>query len=378
MSVFVVETVGAGGGTSLAVKDSIDVAGLPTALGSAAYANVAPAESNAEVVNRLLAANYDLKGKLAMHELAFGMTGINHFSGTPINPLYPDYIPGGSSSGSAAAVASGVVEVALGTDTGGSIRLPAACCGVFGFKPTFGRVSRQGVLPQNSSLDCVGPMACSVELIEQCMEVIASDFVRAPDIEKCFLGVLSLKVDRLVEDVFNESVFRLIKQPGISAKPVILPGFDNAFDAGMVLISAEAVNAFGHLPSEQLGEDVARRLAAARDISPEKIEQAKAIQEKFTEEVSELLTEVDVLILPTLPHFPLLKEKALNGEVDLNLSRLVRPFNVSGHPAITIPLATDENVPIALQLVAAKGRDEFLCATARRLAALVNLPNFGN
>lgn len=93
-----------------------------------------------------------------MHELAFGITGINHAFGTPINPKYPELIPGGSSSGSAAAVAAKQADFTLGTDTGGSIRMPAACCGVFGLKPTFGRVSRKGVYPPSSSLDCVGPL----------------------------------------------------------------------------------------------------------------------------------------------------------------------------------------------------------------------------
>ena len=102
-----------------------------------------------------------------MHELAFGITGINHAFGTPINPKYPELIPGGSSSGSAAAVAAKQADFTLGTDTGGSIRMPAACCGVYGLKPTFGRVSREGVYPPSSSLDCVGPFANSVEMIEK-------------------------------------------------------------------------------------------------------------------------------------------------------------------------------------------------------------------
>ena len=119
------------------------------------------------MVKNILKADCEIIGKTNLHELAFGITGINHAFGTPINPKYPELIPGGSSSGSAAAVAAKQADFTLGTDTGGSIRMPAACCGVYGLKPTFGRVSRKGVYPPSSSLDCVGPFANSVEMIEK-------------------------------------------------------------------------------------------------------------------------------------------------------------------------------------------------------------------
>ncbi len=131
---------------------------------------------HADVVANLLSAGCRIVGKTKMHELAYGMTGINAFEGTPINPRYPDRIPGGSSSGSAAAVAAGLVDFAIGTDTGGSIRQPAICCGVIGFKPTFGRVSRKGALPAQSSLDCIGPFARNLSMIERAMSAIDPTF----------------------------------------------------------------------------------------------------------------------------------------------------------------------------------------------------------
>ena len=134
------------------------------------------ATKNAEVVERILAADCQITAKTNLHELAFGITGINPVFGTAINPQYPDLIPGGSSSGSAAAVAAGLADFTLGTDTGGSIRMPAACCGVYGFKPTFNRVSRQGIHPAMSSLDCVGPFAASVAMIETAMQIIDPSF----------------------------------------------------------------------------------------------------------------------------------------------------------------------------------------------------------
>lgn len=162
------------------VKDTIDIAGFATRAGSQALENAAAAQEHAQVVEALLAGNCRILGKTSLHELAFGTTGINHWSGTADNPLYPGLIPGGSSSGSAAAVAAGLVDFALGTDTGGSVRVPAACCGVFGLKPTFGRISRAGVMPGVSSLDCVGPFAASMELLIAAMQVIDPGFVPSP------------------------------------------------------------------------------------------------------------------------------------------------------------------------------------------------------
>lgn len=151
-----------GDGPRVAVKDVIDIAGTPTRAGSRALADRPAAATHARAVQHLLDAGCRIVGKANMHELAFGMTGVNDWTGTPVNPRYPNLVPGGSSSGSATAVAAGLWDWALGTDTGSSIRAPAACCGVVGLKPTFGRLSRHGLTPENSSLDCVG-RRCQVD-----------------------------------------------------------------------------------------------------------------------------------------------------------------------------------------------------------------------
>ena len=179
-AIFVARLNLGGDGPRVAIKDSIDIAGLPTRLASRAFANAPPAARHAAVVQRLLDAGCRLIGKTNMHELAYGVTGINRFTGTPRNPLDAARIPGGSSSGSAVAVARGFADFALGTDTGGSIRIPAACCGIMGLKPTYGRVSRDGVHPAESSLDCVGPFALSVAGIELAMSLIDPTFTAAP------------------------------------------------------------------------------------------------------------------------------------------------------------------------------------------------------
>ncbi|HWU03197.1 MAG TPA: amidase, partial [Novosphingobium sp.] len=165
------------GALTFGVKDCIDVAGLPTCQGSAVFADAPPASQDAAVVANLLASGqWRLLGKLTMHELAFGVTGVNPFAGTALNPLWPDRIPGGSSSGSASAVAAGLVDMAIGSDTGGSIRLPAACCGVIGFKPTHGLMPREGTWPALSSLDCSGPFARDMATIVATMQAMTPGF----------------------------------------------------------------------------------------------------------------------------------------------------------------------------------------------------------
>src|SRR5260221_14465421 len=143
-SVFVARMQLGADGLRVGVKDSIDIAGYSTRSGSRALADAAPAARHAAVVKALLEGGCRIVGKTNMHELAYGVTGINLWTGTPINPRYPDRVPGGSSSGSAVAVAAKLVDFAIGTDTGGSIRIPASCCGVFWLKPTYGPASREG------------------------------------------------------------------------------------------------------------------------------------------------------------------------------------------------------------------------------------------
>ena len=361
-----------GGGLKVALKDNIDVAGFVTGLGCAAYAGTKPAKENAAVVDALLAANFNLQGKVTMHELAFGMTGINSFSGTPLNSIYPDFIPGGSSSGSAAAVAAELADVALATDTGGSIRLPSACCGVVGLKPTYGRVSRAGILPAESELDCVGPIAQSVENIECCMRAVDETFVVQPEPTESIFGVLSVRADKVIQEAFQSAIECLGLARGITTVPVHLAGMDEAFDAGMTLIANEMNNAFGHLPPNLLGSDVSQRLANAAGLGSGQIAAANAIKQQFSRQVSALLEQVDVLLLPTLPALPLLRDEALNGATDIESSRLVRPFNVSGHPAITIPLRLKAKLPLGLQLVGSIGQDETLCAIAKKVSGLIN------
>ena len=363
-------------GVTFAVKDNINVAGTASGMGCAAYENVEHARRSAPIVQRLIDSDFQLVGKLVMHELAFGMTGVNNHSGTPINTLYPDLIPGGSSSGCAAAVASGDVDVAIGTDTGGSIRLPAACCGVVGFKPTYGRLNRDGVSPKTSSLDCVGPFARNVTLIEQAMQAMDATFVSTYQSQAITFGVLDVECEPSTQAEFEVALQRISALTNVRIQKISLPGMEEAFNAGMIFIASEAFAEFGDLPKEQLGSDIAARLQAASDIDLDQIEHARQIQKAFTQEVSRALLDIDAILLPTLPSKPLELEAAKNGAIDLASSALVRPFNVSGHPAISLPVASVN--PFSVQLVGALNEDEKLCAIAKQLENHLPKPVYPN
>ncbi len=350
-----------GRGPTVAVKDCLDIAGLRTSCGSKAFANAPPATINAVVVNALIDAGCSILGKTNMHELAYGVTGINGWAGTPINPLFPDRVPGGSSSGSAAAVAAGLVNFSIGTDTGGSIRVPATCCGVTGLKPTFGVVSRQGAHPAESSLDCIGPFAPDVATIEQAMAIIAPGFVARARPEGVVLGVVTVEADADVLRAVSDAV----RRSGQRTIAVELPSFVAAFKAGITLMGAEMAPLFGHLcGTGLLGADVDARLAAAGMLTANDVGAAEAVRATFQREVDAALETVDMLALPAMPSVPLLVEDAGDAPATLRMTNLVRPFNVSGHPVLSLPLLTRDGLPAGIQLVGRQGGDAALCAAA--------------
>lgn len=359
-------------GRDIMVKDTIDVAGYQTRAGSQALDKVAPARAHAEVVRRLLEAGWRITGKTNLHELAFGTTGINLWTGTPENPKFPGRIPGGSSSGSAAAVAAGLCLAALGTDTGGSIRIPAACCGVFGLKPSFGRVSREGVMPAQSSLDCVGPFARDMGVLIQVMQVLCDDFGELPNVDDARIGIVNIAPEGLNPELAAtfEKALSSIDMP---VNSVDLRGMGAAYDAGVTVINRESWCACRDWVGTGLvAEDVAGRLLAASQTTDAELEQAEAVRQAFADEVDAALQNHEVLALPTMPDYPVLVSDAADTRALLGMTRFVRPFNLSGHPAITIPLVSAAGLPVGLQLVAARGADELLCAVASAIASRIS------
>ncbi|MCE2841628.1 MAG: amidase [Novosphingobium sp.] len=352
------------GKVPVAVKDCLDMAGEVTTSGSRALAGAEPAIEDAEVVRRLTAAGCAIAGRANMHELAYGVTGLNSWTGTPINPRYPQLMPGGSSSGSAVAVAAGLVDFAIGTDTGGSIRVPATCCAVVGLKPSFGRVSRKGAHPAVSSLDCVGPFARDVAAIERAMAIIAPDWnpVAAspteprvawfsPDGEAAILAHVRAQA---------AACFSLVD--------IDLPLFNQASDAGLTIIGRETWNACGHLTETGLvGRDVHDRLLMSAKITDAQLADAEAVRQSFAAAVDTLLEIFDAIALPAMTHsVPSLLEIASTA-APKPITLACRPFNLSGHPAIALPVGEVDGRPVSLQLVGRRGEDEKLCALARQV-----------
>jgi amidase len=357
-----VEALDLGGdGPRVGVKDCLDIAGTPTGCGSRAFLGAAPALRHADVIAALLSAGCRIVGKANMHELAYGVTGINGYTGTPLNPRFPGRVPGGSSSGSAVAVAAGLVDFSIGTDTGGSIRVPATCCGIAGLKPSFGRVSRAGAHPASTTLDCIGPLARDVAMIEKAMAIIDPGFRSASPLAAPVLGLVEVDADADV----HAAVANAVARTGFDTVPVSLPSFAEAFHAGITIMAAEMAPLFGHLcGTGLLGPDVDARIAAATRVTAAEVSSAELVRKRFTAEVDMALETVDALVLPAMPSVPPLIDEAGDAPRTLRMTSLVRPFNVSGHPALALPLRTAGGFPTGLQLVGRMLEDAHLCALA--------------
>lgn len=352
------------GDLRFAVKDTLDIAGYRTRAGCPALDASPAARSHAAVVSALLEQRCVLTGKTTLHELAFGVTGINPRCGTPVNPRYPALIPGGSSSGSAAVVASGEVDFALGTDTGGSVRMPAACCGAIGLKPGYGVLSREGVMPADSSLDCVGVFAREADVLRKVMTrlgvTVGEPLAALPAM--AYVPAAAQEIDACVQ--------RFLSDLNLSPRQAYLPLLEDAHRAGLTLISHENWLALGPLlASDAVSADVASRIRAGADVSRDALANAERVRAAFTEQVDALLERTPLLAMATLPELPPTLEEASDPLSVVNLTRLVRPFNLSGHPALTLPAGEIDGRPVALQLIARKGHDGLLVQAAEWLTA---------
>jgi amidase len=360
-----------GSGTLRAVvKDNFDIAGFATACGSERLSRSAPAVENAQVVGAILDAGVRLVGRAKMHELAYGVTGINHWSGTPANPCDADVIPGGSSSGCAVAVAAGLADFALGTDTGGSVRVPAACCGVIGLKTTYGLLSRKGLMPANSSLDCIGVFARDFRTIGRVMDLIAPDNCGDDQIGVQEIHILHNEAEADIRSAFDQAV-EIADLPFSRSN---LTTMGEAFNAGLTIIGAEMWEEFAWLAPDYagIGADVAERLQRASAITTHEVRRAREVAKQFTQEVDDLLGTNGFLVLPTLPSVPPSLKEAENASAQIRLTELVRPFNVSGHPAISFPVWIGGRQTTNIQIVGRRGADAELCTFASRMSARIS------
>ncbi|KAA2313997.1 amidase [Pseudooceanicola sediminis] len=360
--------LGTSGGPRVAVKECLAIEGLPTRAGSAALADAPPALAHAQVVQTLLDTGCQIVGRANMHELAYGMTGANAHTGTPQNPRWPDRIPGGSSSGSAVLVAQGAVDFAVGTDTGGSIRQPAGCCGVFGLKPTFGRISRAGATPVASTLDSIGPFAATAPMLTRAMSLMDPTFQAESLASPPSLALLRPEAASDITASFDAAT-KLLHDATLTE--ATLPSLDAAYHASMTIIGHEIAAEFGALAASNatLGADVRARILNGTRITARQLADAEAVRTRFTAEIDALLDTHDAILLPLLARTPPTWAVAADPAAVLPMTRFIRQFNMSGHPALALPTLTADGLPAGLQLIGAKGADARLCAIAEWIAA---------
>ncbi|HTS97476.1 MAG TPA: amidase [Streptosporangiaceae bacterium] len=355
---FITSFAVAGPGPRVAVKDLIDMAGVPTTAGSRVVAQTAvPAAGDAACLAGLRAAGAQVVGRTNLHELALGVTGINPWFGTPVNPLDPSLAPGGSSSGSAVAVATGEAAVAYGTDTGGSIRIPAACCGVCGLKTTWGRIPVTGVRPLAPSLDTVGPMAADVAGLVEGMRLLEPGFAAAGEPGAPRVGRLRIPAAPEVDD----AVTAALRATSWAVTDLDPADWLTATRWTLPILVAEAYQSNRDLLERHAGQispDVAQRLDAGRRLSPADLAAATEGRAWWRARVAALFERYDLLVSPTLLILP----PTLDRGADLLEARATLPVNLAGLPALAVPVPARGPLPASLQLVSAPGTEERLLA----------------
>jgi aspartyl-tRNA(Asn)/glutamyl-tRNA(Gln) amidotransferase subunit A len=365
-------------GIPIAVKDLFAMRGVRTTSGSKIFENLV-SDFNSTVVERLEAAGAVILGKANMHELAYGVTSTNPHFGTVRNPWNTERSPGGSSGGSGAAVAANIVFGAMGSDTGGSIRIPAAFCGTVGLKPTYGRVSRYGALPLGYSLDHMGPLTRSVRDAALFLNAIAGrdrrddtssrrpvvDFVPEDD---CSLRGMRLgfpenfyfeRLDPEVESAVRGAIARA-ESLGAEIKPVWVPDIAALNAVGQVILLSEAsavMEPYLELRA-RFGADVLTRLDQGRLIPATDYINAQRIRRRLRAEFDKLWDDVDCILTPTTPNTaPAIGENTIklggrDEDARLATTRLVRGINVLGIPALSIPCGLSASgLPVGLQIL---------------------------
>jgi aspartyl-tRNA(Asn)/glutamyl-tRNA(Gln) amidotransferase subunit A len=352
-------------GRSLAVKDLLDTAGLTTTYGSSLFLDHVPARS-ADAVVRAEAAGWVVNGKTNLHEFAYGISSQNPHFGTVPNPAAPGRLAGGSSGGSGAAVAAGLCDAALGTDSGGSIRIPAAWCGVVGFKPTYGLVSLDGAFPLAPSYDHVGPMARDVETCSELLQAIAPGFTPAAlaSLDELSVGIAWLETaDPLVRRRVEEAA-ELFPH----ARPVDFPLEPDDY----VVFMREVGDVHRALFEEQgdaYGENV--RTKIARCLAVEDVDAGRRARSAYRERAEAAMAGFDLLVTPTIG-FVAPRNDVDELTIRERAIRTTYPFDSLGWPALALPCgAAEDGLQASVQIAGRAGDDALVLAAGALLASLV-------
>lgn len=350
-------------GIPVAIKDLIDVKGYRTTSGAHPGFHPKAAAEDADVVERLRAAGAVLLGKTGLHEWALGVSSNNAHFGPTRNPADLTRIPGGSSGGSAAALAAGLCLGALGTDTGGSIRIPASLCGVVGLKPTFGRVSTAGVMPVSRSLDHVGPMANSVDDVYLLLQGLCA--IDLPDVapERIIVprGYFLEDCDPVLPD--------LVSKLG-DVETVDLGDVAEVWQANATILLSEAAAVHEQRLNEHFdwfGPSVGPRLKAALELRAVDYAKAREVQRHWIARLLRVLGDKNVLAVPATPVAATVIGDREGPALSRVFTRFTAPFNLAGVPVLSIPMGKLDGLPIGGQLVAAPGGEALLRGAARKL-----------
>jgi aspartyl-tRNA(Asn)/glutamyl-tRNA(Gln) amidotransferase subunit A len=345
-----------GAGTVVAVKDLVDVAGMVTTAGGIILPNE-PAERDAPVVERIRREGCVVVGKTNLHEFAFGVTSTNPHYGAVRNPHDPARVAGGSSGGSAVAVAAGMCDWAIGSDTGGSIRVPASLCGVVGFKPALGSIDIAGVIPLAWSLDTLGPIAPDVSTVAQAFSMMSGEAISTGSPERPRIAIPRGWVAGL--DGPTERAWRLVSQGWPESDFV---DRDRLFRAGLTILLVEAATYHRRWVAEsreKYGADVLAHLERGLRVLGVDYVEAMRERSRLVTEAERALDGVDAIMLPaTAIVAPLIEA---GDEVREPLTRFTRPFNTTGQPVVTLP-APVNGLPVGIQVVGRTNADTLRAA----------------
>ena len=358
-------------GLRLAVKDLFDIKGMPTTAGNPTWSQTHDIpQATSSVVETLLAHGAIFVGKTVTDELAYSLNGNNKHYGTPVNPVTPDRLPGGSSSGSAVAVAACDADIGLGTDTGGSIRVPSSYNRLFGLRTTHGRIARDNMVALAPSFDTVGVMTRDLTTLTRSMEVLCGETMPAPSLPRLTLA------DNLLDccdhsDLITHWADNL---KGISVKHDTSLDTDtlDAAETFRLLQGAEIWKLHGkwishHQPD--FADDIQQRINSCMTITPQQIQRAKISQQQITALLDKLLSQSDAIILPTTPGIAPRLDATADSLVSYRhrLLALTAFAGLAGLPQLHLPLFTLHNAPCGLSLIGKKGSDLALISYARWL-----------